>query len=451
MLNGGGDRIECERRLVGAGVGAVWWAVHSLALRCLVAFALLTSCQGEDLIIDTFPIRFERSTGPVLLAATVGAPLGTEPGDARPAPGEPFWLSIDTLSPVSVVDPLVLSGELEPVRRRDLSLTLIAPADAELAAVPRARLDSTQLLALHPCAASSELCELGTGDNRRPIGAILGADLLSRNALRVDFAASELRFLPDVSGNEAARGRACEAVFSNPFRGGGTLRIGGAEVPYSGRRIAVGSCAAYDPDATTTVRRGVDLMLILSTGTGSTLLSESGYARYRLQRPEAPALETLPTTTVWLPSGPVPARLGTIEELALVSELSTERGPCQELYANQVMRGGGCDQPGATCVCTSNDDTFCRTGSAVEPAMGEPLEVAIIADDSRVLQALRNELRPALPEVDGILGTRALAKLAVDIDYPHARVIMRCADAGCRIHPAVLGKQSLPYIAQCAP
>ena len=55
-------------------------------------------------------------------------------------------------------------------------------------------------------------------------------------------------------------------------------------------------------------------------------------------------------------------------------------------------------------------------------------DVLVVADDDPTIQALRAELRPDRPEVDGILGTQALATLELDLDYQHDRALGRCTD-----------------------
>ncbi len=53
------------------------------------------------------------------------------------------------------------------------------------------------------------------------------------------------------------------------------------------------------------------------------------------------------------------------------------------------------------------------------------------------MQTVRAELRPDQPEVDGILGTSALAALEMDVDYPHDRVLARCTTADCTMRTAL--------------
>jgi len=263
-----------------------------------------------------------------------------------------------------------------------------------------------------------------------------------------------MRF-PDIAGSDANRGDACDAVFKSPFGGGGTLILGGSEETFTGNRLALGACLDYDTSATEQLQRGSDALFVVATGAPVSLLSESAYERYRtlVDAPEvAPALADLPATTVYLPSGPIAARMGTITRIALVGQGSDKRGPCQELYANHVMAVNGCRVPVQLtedqCVCYKA--TFCSTAAAVE--IDRSFSVAVIDDLEPLLQALRDELRPAFPEVDGVLAPSAMSPLSFDVDYPNSRALARCEEStGCVARPAVRDLDSLAKIAPCLP
>jgi hypothetical protein len=74
----------------------------------------------------------------------------------------------------------------------------------------------------------------------------------------------------------------------------------------------------------------------------------------------------------------------------------------------------------------------------LELAPATPIDVLIVADDEPTLQALRAELRPDTAEIDGILGTQALASASVDIDPPNDRLLFRCETDGCQARPALI-------------
>ncbi len=341
--------------------------------------------------------------------------------------------------------------------------------------VPQARFGGIDTFDLHPCAgayADSEACKLGFDSPAPPkIHAILGADLWSRVAIRFSFAEGLISLFPDISGDNLDRALLCEAVFPEPFYGGGTLVISGAEVSFIGYRLAVGACLLAeteaagapllecpptddDPAPRPTLPRAhgtVSALFLISTGLPISLVSESFHTRYLAA---CTALGVTCETTLGEPetlhiaSGPITVRRTKITGLALVSEYSDERGPCQELYTNAFMlrcvdlpedaaccgdtrseRSNGCrDSTELLCPCEFKDGderrrTFCRSGAVA--AVDHVVPVAVLPDTHPLLQALRDEIRPALPELDGILAPSALASLEIDVDYPNNRMIVR--------------------------
>jgi hypothetical protein len=113
-------------------------------------------------------------------------------------------------------------------------------------------------------------------------------------------------------------------------------------------------------------------------------------------------------------------RLGQLAWIAFAADEITGEGPCRELHRSRIMDIGGC-LPGETCPLAGDQ----RAGATVEIA--GPIQVAVVADDSPLLQGLRAELAPRLADVDGLLGMNALTSLVTDFDYPGVRVVFRCA------------------------
>jgi hypothetical protein len=113
-----------------------------------------------------------------------------------------------------------------------------------------------------------------------------------------------------------------------------------------------------------------------------------------------------------------------------------------------MVTGGCSDQLSLDqCPC-ADDDRFCPTAGAME--LGEPIAVAVVPDDLPLLQALRAEVRPSLPEIDGLLGLDALAALRIDLDYPNDRVLLGCRDVDrCRPRPGVRSLSSLDQLVAC--
>lgn len=391
----------------------------ALASLALAGCSLITdSFVTNEFSGDEFPIQAELQSGAVILGLRqVGVPDRTA--------------VLDLLSPMTLVDP---GPDTAPsVASADL-LILGQNGPGGPLEVPRAKLTNAQMLALHPC--TDEPCNVGSPAAPRPFDAIIGADALAGDAVRLRLGDEQVFVLADIGGDETRRTRACDGVFPSPYRGGGTLLISGTELPFTGRRIALQTCLGATPDPLLPQSaRGSDALLVMSTGIGISILGESAYQRYREAKPTAPELATLPIETVYLPSGRIEGRLGSIANLALVaSSGSTPRAPCRQVYASHLLLTRNCVAED-DCPCENGSD-FCGVPAVVEltPPAGVP--VLIVPDANPTLQALRTELRPDQAEVDGIIGTDALRTAEIDVDYPHNRLLARCLVDGCKTRPA---------------
>jgi hypothetical protein len=268
-------------------------------------------------------------------------------------------------------------------------------------------------------------------------------DSFSSDALRLDLENQRVFVLPDIAGSDTDRSYACDAVMPLAFRGGGTLLVGGTEVGFSNWRIVLPSCAAFDPDPNVyESRRGTDLLFVASTGIGMSILAESAYERYRVTDPSAPPYDPTTVSTIYLPSGPISGFATTLADLALVGNSpSTPRAPCHQVYANHLLAAQDCTDPNNpdTCPC-SQGQTYCPAPAVVELTPPAHIPVLVVDDADPTLQALRTELRPNQPEVDGILGTSALGGVQLDVDYPHQRLLARCTDGThCAVRPELFG------------
>jgi hypothetical protein len=404
------------------------------------AIPLLVGLAGCDLITDSFVTNdFSGDLHPIEVDSTSGAVLVGLRADGAPD----RVAALDLLSPVTLVDP---GADVSPsVTPQDL-LVLGERATGELD-LPRARLRNVQLVNLHPC--DEPECTVGPDGAPRVIQGVIGADSLAGDAVRLRLGDDRVFVLPDIAGTEVERAAACDAVFNSPYRGGGTLVVGGTELGFSGRRITMQSCLGFAPGSgLPQTQRGADALLLVSTGVGTTLLGASAYERYRRLDPATPALETLPTATVHLASGPISGRATTISNLALVGRAGTPaRSACRHVYAHHLLLATDCF-PEIDCPC-DDGDTFCPVPAMVEIAPPAGVPVLVIADEDPTLQALRAELRPDQPEVDGILGTDALRSVELDIDYPHARVLGRCTAATCSARPALPDRDDRDAVAAC--
>lgn len=424
------------RRLVGVVLGV------GLAGCTLITDSFLTN----DFSGDPFPIEIETESGAIVVGLR-------EPGAADRV------AVVDLLSPFTLTDP---GPEVPPsVSRVDLTLLGRTGGGAviELAtAVPRAQFRDKQVIALHPCpdrtfeGQPNLECVVGTPAAPRVFQSILGADSLAGDAVRLRLGDRRMFILADIGGSDRGRSQACDAVFNSPYRGGGTLVIAGTEVPFGNRRITLQACLGPDrdpgppPEESDVViapprQRGASALFVMSTSIGISILGQAAYERYRQAVADdplvsAPALADLPAGSAYLPSGLVEGRLATINRLRLVSSASSNPlSPCRQIYAHQFFFGGNCSlQPELECPC-KDGESFCAVPAmlALEPPAG--LAVLVVADTDPTLQALRTELRPDQPEVDGVLGTDALRTAEIDVDYPHDRLVARCTGSGCVARP----------------
>jgi hypothetical protein len=383
---------------------------------------------------DPFPIIVDATSGAVIVGLTESGRSGTRTA------------VIDMLSPFTAID----RGTGASPALSTATLTIYgAIARGEPLVLPRARFVDTSVVTLHPCHNRTPVCEVGSPGAPRAFDALVGVNAFASDALRLRLASEEIFIFPDIAGDDLHRSRACDAVLPSPFRGGGTLILGGAEVRFTNYRIAIDTCIAPNPDPQLPQRqRGLDALLVLSTAIGPSLLNESTYARYRQLDPTVAELDVLPQHSVLLPSGPVSGRLTELPSLALVGNLgSNPRAPCRQVYAHHLLTGRDCAH-GDDCPCGT--DRFCPVPAIVEIAPPLRIPVLIVPDSDPTLLALRTELRPDRPEVNGILGTDALHTLELDIDYSHDRVLARCVDrTSCGARVTLAEPDSRRWVTGC--
>ena len=391
------------------------------------------SFTNNDFSGDPFPFAVDTSTGAVV--------IGMQPdGDSM------HTAVLDVMSPITLVDH---GPDAAPTIAYPNVMLFGVRAATGAIDLPRAKLQGPQLVTLHPCGDAE--CDVGTDTAPQAIAAIIGMNAFVSDALRLDLGSSQMFILPDIAGDETSLSNACQSVLPLPFRGGGTLLIGGTELGFSNWRIAIDACFAPNPDPNLLQSaRGVDMLLVASTSIGPSLLSASSYQRYRDFDATAPDVSALPAASVFLPSGIVSGHVATISSIALVgNSTSNPRAPCRQVYASHYLAVQDCDAANDpnTCPCYdptgSTHDTFCAAPAVVELAPTAGLPMLVIDDADPTLQALRAELRPNQPEVDGILGTSALRELELDIDYPHSRLVGRCPDAtSCVARPELTGDRA---------
>ncbi|MGE0403807.1 MAG: hypothetical protein AB7T06_44275 [Kofleriaceae bacterium] len=424
-----------------------------MALGRFAPLVLLLS--GCDLITDSFVTNeFSGDEYPIAVDTSSGAlRIGLRLSGVADRPA-----ILDVLAPLTWVDP---GPDIEP-SVETLSLTLLGLDTGGSATVPRAVLDQKQVVLNHPCDRDVETCVVGPAASPTDYRAIIGADSLAGDAVRLRLGDDQIFVLADIGGDEVHRTRACDGVFPSPYRGGGTILIGGTELGFGGRRIAIPTCLGDNPSPTISqAYRGADALFVLSTGIGPSIMGESAYRRWVDAHPPCdpatdpacpplrPVLESLPLAIVNLPNGPVEGRLGAIENLALVASSSaTPRAACRQVYASHFMVQRNCNTAD-DCPCEDPQDAFCGAPAIVHLAPPSGLEILVVPDANPTLQALRTELRPNQAEVDGILGTSALETVEIDVDYPHNRLLARCSAEGCITRPQLTDSSDRPQMRGC--
>jgi hypothetical protein len=422
-------------------------------LLCFAGCSLITdSFLSNEFSGDPFPVNVDVSSGAIV--------VGMQPQGQDPVPA-----ILDLLSPITESDPgngitpSIDELDLELLGARD-PLTAASPPVAIADLVPRARFPQAELVSIHPCdtgdANVDGNCHIG--DHGQVIyKSVFGADSLAGDAVRLDLANRQLFVLPDVGGSDRQRTLDCDAVFDAPYQGGGTLEIAGTELAFGNRRIALAACLGPHPEMSPQSKRGTDALLVVSTSIGTSILGATAYARYQatynLIYGVDPPLDQ-GDHTAYLPSGIVHGQLGMLESLSLVAiSASNDIGPCRQIYAHRALAphslGGSCDRAtNGDCPC-EDDSTFCAVPAIFELTPPGGIPVLVVPDDDPTLQALRTELRPVEPEVDGILGTQALSTAQYDIDYPHDRMLARCTGANCCARPFLQYDSDRDQINRC--
>ena len=412
-------------------------------LRRTVVVLSLTAAGGCDYVTSSFETNdFSGDAYPILVERTSGGiVVGMREGNTD------HTAVLDIMSPLTMIDNG--PGQRVSIAERDLTL-LGARSAGSLLDLPRAKFPEKTVATLHPC--SIDNCSIGTTSLPRSFDALFGLDTFAGDALRLDLGNDQIFVLPDIAGSEIRRSRACDAVLESPYRGGGTLVIAGTEVGFSNFRVAIDTCIAPDPRAgIPQSKRGADALLVASTAIGISILDQSTYDRYRELDPTTiPELTALPEDSVFLPSGQIFGRRAELPSLALVSNLDANpRAPCRQVWASHLLAARDCG-PGDDCPCT-NDSKFCSAPAIVElTPPSATISILVVSDAEPILQALRAELRPDRPEVDGILGTDVLTSLQLDLDYAHDRALARCTDRDvCAARTLLSDRESRFFVNGC--
>jgi hypothetical protein len=424
-----------------------------VALALTAGFVATTSlgCSDDCCTFDEEPIALLRSGGDERGA---GALLARGAAD-----GQPLGFVFDTGSPVTFFAGTPSSPSL--VHRSFSLIDGRAPAGA-LTPV-RAILNDVGTLDV----------PLGMlADGSRP-DAVFGADILRGYAVELSFSTSAgpaVTFWRRQGASDDALVAGGYAVLHAPLYGAIEISAQGdadfvgmrGPLDVAASRVVLRTCANPVPFSPTgpapqaccastlpNPKTGADLLLVVATGIGPVVLSETAWARVEaaaardaLTGVAAGALsaptEGPPLNVATFPD-PIPARWTTLPRMALVdlqASSSSDPGPCVELARARRMEWSETQrvQGTAACVASCDVDPNDRNRSATSAAyleVGHSVPVAVIPDTAALLQGVRGEIRPQGPEVDGFLGAASLADAHLELDYPTspARAIFKCEGA----------------------
>lgn len=211
---------------------------------------------------------------------------------------------------------------------------------------------------------------------------------------------------------------------------------------------AMNRCCARGDETLSQQATGTDLSLVLATGVGPLVLSQSAWNRLAMTAAQTttPLPALVPGPALPIPSLPqaIPAdqvQWSTLPRLALVDQEAddaTNPGPCVELgrarrlewvESHQAPADGHLPECPQLCD-TDPRDAGKAQNSAAYLEVGGDIAVAVVPDGNPFLQGLRAEIRPEGPEVDGLIGAGALAHTTLELDYKGtpSRALFACAE-----------------------
>lgn len=441
-------------------------AVALLAGAGLLA-ACLSGCSQDCCTVDSFPIALDRAplgngvaTGGALLA-TAGAPDGPV--------GQTFGnMVVDTGSPITI-----LSGPAASKLQTMQSGFDLFDGGTQLHGL-RARFRNLDLfqLPLQP-----------VGDSTSVPQWILGGNLLLNYSVEFRFGTlcsaggtalcSSMTFWNHLGADQSFLEDAGFAVLGFTLFGGGEVTADGdsdflglrGPLQLPPTRVVLRGCAApsaFSPSTSPPGQAlpaccsaadalaqasGVNLSLMVDTGVGPLVLSRSAWTQ--VMAAVSASGETVPAEVanpLLVATWPVPidATWSTIPRFALVNleaGNNLDPGPCVELARSrrteivsyQTVTNAAPVPPvcGEPCDVDPNHTGEAQNSAAYLEIDGD-IPVAIISDSEPFLQALRFDVLPEGPELDGLVGAAALGRARLEIDYlsSPARAVFSCeADA----------------------
>jgi hypothetical protein len=433
-------------------------------LACGLALtALGAGCAPPCCTVDSEPIPVSRA--PLGQGTASGALLAL----ARlPGGGAPFPMVVDTASPATILSGPPKSGQLE-IETGGFDLL-----DANDPAAVRARFRNLGLFSL-PLGPVGDAATL-------PLG-VLGGDLMHAFSMEMRFAktcpgaapdagpggptstCSSVTFWTHQGASESFLEDAGYAVLQFALYGGGETTASSqpgflglsAPVTLPATRIVLRACGAPRAFSTDEMREacctrgdelaratGVDLALLLATGVGPMVLSQQAWLRLAAKLTPVPPVTAAPLFVASWPL-PIAAEWTTIPRFALVDgsdpPSTGDQGPCVDL--------GRARRIAWATTQTSKQVPFSAhapVGACVQPCDTDPAEsdlalnspayleingsvpVAVVDDAEPFLQALRFDIRPEGPDIDGLVGAAALGAARLEVDYLNdpPRAIFSC-------------------------
>jgi hypothetical protein len=432
------------------------------AMGLALATVALPACSEPCCTIDSFPMNL------LPLEPPTGGGGGLVASARYPARGqiaaEPFNMSVDTGASLTFVRRHAERNERSQMVLRDFDILDAQPPATAATPVVRGMFRGIEVLPL----------ELDPDPARTE--AVLSGSFLQNFVVELDFTRPALTLWPRQGASDAFLTSSGFAVLHFGLLGGAELTArsrpdflgltGPVEVPAT--RIVLRGCgapAAFDPETPEPElccargdemarATGADLALLVSTGVGPLVLSQSAWNRVAAAQ-ATPLPEPAPGAPLILPtlSAPLDGVLwSTLPRLALVDQElddANDPGACAELGRARRLEWVEAHQPDqAACatsevVCTGACPQLCDTdvraaGKAQNAAayieLGDGVAVAVVPDGTPLLQGLRAEIRPEGPEIDGMIGAAVLARTRMEIDYRSdaKRALLSCGKGAAR-------------------
>jgi len=416
--------------------------------RPLSLFLALAGCSGEPVFeYDSRPIDLQRAP-----SAPGGSALGATLARVKVGSDTPLFV-VDTGSllsslrrgvcPTTTPEPVAYQGDIELLGAWGSQVPL------------RASFRGVTLF---------DLCAGAVGDADTQAAGVLGGDILRNFSLAFALPRDPAQpatmtiysDLPAADSDLAADGY---AVVKFNLRGStaAATASGNGRPSLPSSRVVMRACGnppAFAPNGPVAACKtgevevqaaGTNLLLALSTGHGPLVLSASAWQRLGSDAPAPlPGESALYSPLV---ANPIPAHWVTVSRLALVDGDSGDLWPgaCAELARVRRIEWTLANQDSGACFQPCDVSGGVALPAAAYLEIGSDLHAAIISDTSDLIISL-NEDFPSGAQVDGVIGTEALAGVPIEIDYitqPQGRLVAAC-DPGvdrqkCWAAPRCLG------------